>query len=285
MGKYAQLVIGPAGCGKSTYVETLQQHCEATRRTIHCVNLDPAADAFRYPVAIDIRDLISLDDAMAELGLGPNGGLLYCMEYMEDHLDEWLGAALEGYGDDDYLVFDCPGQIELYSHVGAVRALVDWLKADGWSVAAVFCMDVAFVADASKYIAGAMQALAAMVKLELPHVNLLTKVDLCEDKAALEQWLVPDPQALLDGLSASTGPRFRRLNAAVASLLDEWSLVSFIPLDISDDKSIAAALLQLDLAIQYGEDAEVRGASRGDDEGGMGGGTGGMVMCGDGGLD
>lgn len=29
----------------------------------------------------DIRELICLDDVMEELGLGPNGGLIYCMEY------------------------------------------------------------------------------------------------------------------------------------------------------------------------------------------------------------
>lgn len=33
------------------------------------------------------------------------------MEYLEDNLEEWLGTELEGYGDDDYLVFDCPGQV------------------------------------------------------------------------------------------------------------------------------------------------------------------------------
>lgn len=32
-------------------------------------------------LAADIRELISLDDVMEELGLGPNGGLMYCMEY------------------------------------------------------------------------------------------------------------------------------------------------------------------------------------------------------------
>lgn len=29
----------------------------------------------------DIRELVSLEDVMEELGLGPNGGLVYCMEY------------------------------------------------------------------------------------------------------------------------------------------------------------------------------------------------------------
>jgi hypothetical protein len=55
------------------------------------------------------------------------------------------------------LLLLCRLQIELYSHVGAIRSLVDWLKSEGWSVAAVYCMDVAFVNEPSKYIAGAMQ--------------------------------------------------------------------------------------------------------------------------------
>ncbi|CAL5337679.1 unnamed protein product [Camellia sinensis] len=80
------------------------------RRTIHIVNLDPAAENFNYPVAMDIRELISLDDVMEEFGLGPNGGLLYCMEHLEENLDEWLTEELDNFSDDDYLVFDCPGE-------------------------------------------------------------------------------------------------------------------------------------------------------------------------------
>ena len=34
---------------------------------------DPAAEEFKYPVSIDVRDLITLDDVMSEMQLGPNG--------------------------------------------------------------------------------------------------------------------------------------------------------------------------------------------------------------------
>lgn len=37
-----------------------------------------------------------------------------------------------------------------------------------------------------------------MVKLELPHINLLTKVDLAEDKNALREFLTPDKYFLMD---------------------------------------------------------------------------------------
>jgi hypothetical protein len=39
----------------------------------HTTHTDPAAEAFNYPVSIDIRDLVSLEDVMTELELGPNG--------------------------------------------------------------------------------------------------------------------------------------------------------------------------------------------------------------------
>lgn len=42
-------------------------------------------------------------------------------------------------------------------------------------------------------MAGCPQALSAMVQFELPHVNVLTKADLCKDKAGLEGFRFPDP--------------------------------------------------------------------------------------------
>ena len=92
-----QIVMGPAGSGKSTYCSTMQQHC-ATKRAgsaggaakqavpvIHVANFDPAAEYFSYEPIFDIRDVISVEEVMEELSLGPNGALLYCMEYILEH--------------------------------------------------------------------------------------------------------------------------------------------------------------------------------------------------------
>lgn len=42
-----------------------------------------------------------------ELRFGPNGGLVYCMEYLAENLD-WLEENLDDM-EDDYFLFDCPG--------------------------------------------------------------------------------------------------------------------------------------------------------------------------------
>lgn len=51
-------------------------------RTHSAVNFDPANEELAYESAIDLRDLISLQDVMDELKLGPNGGLLYCIDFL-----------------------------------------------------------------------------------------------------------------------------------------------------------------------------------------------------------
>lgn len=78
--RYAVMVTGPAGAGKSTFCASLITHAQSLGRSVHLFNLDPAADKFEYPPSIDIKDLISLDEVMEDLELGPNGGLIYCFE-------------------------------------------------------------------------------------------------------------------------------------------------------------------------------------------------------------
>eukprot|EP00741_Cyanophora_paradoxa_P019866 tig00000217_g19174.t1 len=259
--RHAQLVIGPAGSGKSTYCDQLRTHCENVRRTVHIVNLDPAAENFSYPVAFDIRDLISLDDVMSELGYGPNGGLVYCMEYLLENID-WFKEQVDEYLDDDYLVFDCPGQIELYSHLPVMRSLAENLQRWGFNVCAVCLLDSHFLSDAAKFIAGSTMCLSAMVGLALPHVNVVTKMDLLPKKLKkrIESYLDPDVPALVEELTNQTGDRFRALNSAVASLMEDYSMVQFVPLDYSDEDGLANLLVEIDNAIQYGEDAETREA-------------------------
>lgn len=254
--KFAQFVMGPAGCGKSTYCSVIQEHFNvAMRRSCRVINLDPAAETFTYECEIDVRDLVSLDDVMEELNYGPNGGLIYAMEYLIDNTD-WLDAELANYNDDDYFLFDCPGQIELYSHLTVMRELVDFLQNMDFRIAGVYCIDVNFMEDPSKFLSGGLAAMSAMVNLELPHINVLTKCDLLHEDTDLERFLEGDVGSIVADLKKTMHPKFRKLNEAMGNIIEEYSLVSFVALNRDDEDSIELCLQHINQCIQYGEDLE-----------------------------
>ena len=128
--RYGQLVIGPPGSGKSTYCAGMKQFLSALGRKVSIVNLDPANHVLPYPCDVNLAELITLDDVMTSLGLGPNGGLLYCMEFLHTNI-EWLHDKLQML-QDSYLVFDCPGQVELYTHNKSVKDITEKLTA--WNI-------------------------------------------------------------------------------------------------------------------------------------------------------
>lgn len=94
---FAQLVIGPPGAGKSTYCNGMHQFLGAIGRKCSIVNLDPANDKTSYPCALDVRDLVTLEEIMEEDHLGPNGATLYALEELEENYS-WLEGGLKELG-------------------------------------------------------------------------------------------------------------------------------------------------------------------------------------------
>jgi len=62
-----------------------------------------------YTPAADISELIKHEEVMTHFGLGPNGALVYCMEFLETNV-KWLITKILNLKD-HYLIFDCPGQV------------------------------------------------------------------------------------------------------------------------------------------------------------------------------
>lgn len=110
----------------------------AIGRSCSVVNLDPANDKTSYPCALDIRDLVTLEEIMGHDNLGPNGGVLYALEELE-HNFEWLEDGLKELGD-DYILFDCPGQVELYTHHNSLRNIFFKLQKMDFRVRHTTCL-------------------------------------------------------------------------------------------------------------------------------------------------
>lgn len=248
------------------------QHGIDTKRTIEVVNLDPAAEHFEYQPVVDVRELIHVEDTMQdeELHFGPNGGLVFCIEYLAENSD-WLHERL-GEQEDDYLLFDCPGQIELYTHLTAMRKLIRMLQNWNFNICSVFLVDVQFMTDGAKFLSGTMSALSVMVNLELPHLNILSKMDLLGKAARrqLDRFLEPDSHAIMGDIEANSNKfneKHRKLTEAIGRLIEDYSLVRFTPLNLKDQESISDVLITIDNILQYGEDLDVKTKDFEDDEG------------------
>lgn len=235
------------------------------------VNLDPAAEHFDYQPVIDVRELIHVEDTMQdeELHFGPNGGLVFAIEYLAENSD-WLHERL-GEQEDDYILFDCPGQIELYTHLTAIRKLVRMLQLWNFNICSVFLIDVQFMTDGAKFLSGTMSALSVMVNLELPHVNILSKMDLLGKtaKRQLDKFLEPDSHAIMGDIEATSSKfneKHRKLTEAIGKLIEDYSLVRFIPLNLKDEENISDVLITIDNILQYGEDLDVKTKDFEDDE-------------------
>ena len=112
--RFGQVVVGPPGSGKSTYCAGMAELLRGTGRPVALVNLDPANDTLPFAADLDLAELVTVPDVMRELRLGPNGALLYCLEYLEKNLD-WLLRRLAALGD-KYILFDFPGQVGAALH-------------------------------------------------------------------------------------------------------------------------------------------------------------------------
>lgn len=282
MSKFGVLVMGPAGAGKTTFCNALIQHLRNNRRSCFYINLDPAADDFSYEPDVDIKDLISLQDVMEEMDLGPNGGLIYCFEYLLENLD-FLTEPLEPVSEEYLIIVDMPGQIELYTHIPVLPTLVKHFTQGTLNInlCAAYLLEGTFIVDRAKFFAGTLSAMSAMLMLGIPHVNILSKMDLVKGTVArkeLKRFLAPDADLLGDdpasqinfaeegeesedpsaAKSVMAGQSFRKLNESVARLIDDYGLVSFLQLDVRDEDSLGGVLSYIDDAIQYHEAQEPR---------------------------
>ncbi|XP_021959362.1 GPN-loop GTPase 3 [Folsomia candida] len=261
--RFAQIVMGPAGTGKSTYCSHLEKRAEASHRNIRIVNLDPAAETFNYEPLADVRELIQVEDVMEDedLHLGPNGALLYCMEFLMDNLESWLLPAIGEQWDGDYLVFDCPGQIELYTHMDTMQRFVKQLQDWDFRLCGIYTIDAHFLTDGNKFIAGSLTALGTMINLEIPHMNILTKMDLLSkhDRKNIERFLEPDALELLnEEIETPWNKKFLKLSEALGKVLEDYSLVKYFPLDIRKESNMENLLLMADLVMGVSEDADVK---------------------------
>ena len=259
--------------------------------------------ALPYDTLLDVcEEVVNLSSVMDELGLGPNGGLMYCMEYIEHNLDHVVDLIQSRVQPTTYLLIDLPGQVELYTHCTCVQNILARLTKDlDLRLCMVNLIDAHYCADASKFISAALLSTTTMLRLELLAVNVLSKIDMISQYGELPynleyftechelERLVP----FLDGVGGIAGggssghggrngnednddfdvpswyddpeyararsktrrSRFfrkrKRMHELLSEVVDDYGLLHYVPLDITDAASVGRVVAQVDRANGY----------------------------------
>ena len=112
----------------------------------------------------------------------------------------------------------------------------------------------------SMYISALLLSLRAMLQMDLPHLNVLTKIDNLANYSPLPFNLdfytdVQDLSYLLPHLEAESArlshDKFGPLNRAIIDLVEEFGLVAFETLAVEDKKSMMNLLRAIDRAGGY----------------------------------
>lgn len=130
-----------------------------------------------------------------------------------------------------------------------------------YRVSGVYLLESQFIQDKSKFFAGVLSAMSCMLSLGISMLCLMSKMDLIKDdkgrvKREVGRYLDPDP-GLIDE-DAHSNERFHNLNKALVGLIEDQNIVSFLPLDVTDEDSVNTVLSHVDNMMQYGEDEEPR---------------------------
>jgi len=170
--------IGSAGSGKSSLTSAFLGWIQGQGYDAVTVNLDPGIENAPYVPDVDIRDWIKLKDIMEECGVGPNGAQIIAADMLALNIGE-MKEMIESF-ETEYVIFDTPGQMELFTLRQSGKVLADSFGANISIIG--FLYDPIISKTPSGFITLMLQAASVQVRFNVPFMGILTKVDLLKDE-------------------------------------------------------------------------------------------------------
>ena len=174
----ANFIIGTAGSGKSLLSANLFDYYTKNGNFVGVLNLDPGVENLPYTCDVDVRDYVDLVSIMRQYDLGPNGAMIMASDLIASKIDD-LQRDVDNVNP-DYLIVDTPGQIELFAYRTSGPFFVQNFTVE--QKAGIFLHDGSLVTTPTNFVSMALLASSIKLRLNLPFINVLTKIDLIEDR-------------------------------------------------------------------------------------------------------
>eukprot|EP00040_Diaphanoeca_grandis_P014685 m.74644 g.74644 ORF g.74644 m.74644 type:complete len:368 (-) comp24683_c0_seq1:61-1164(-) len=172
----AIICLGMAGSGKTSFMQRLNAHLHEAKKPCYVVNLDPAVENLPFEANIDIRDTVKYKEVMSQYGLGPNGGIVTSLNLFATKFDQVLKLVEERSKENDYILFDTPGQIEVFTYSASGTIITETLAATIPTVI-VYVVDTPRCTSATTFMSNMLYACSILYKARLPFVLAFNKTD------------------------------------------------------------------------------------------------------------
>ncbi|MCP4763160.1 MAG: hypothetical protein GY870_15410 [archaeon] len=175
-------VIGPAGSGKTTLVNSLYEHISEKYNQIKpiIVNLDPGVIKLPYNPHVDIRDFVTLDEVMEKYNLGPNGGLVAATDLMIDYMED-IKFEISEYNNPEIVIIDTPGQMELFAFRATGPMVASSLGFGDVQKVVSFLFDPNICRAPNGFVSTMLLAASVQYRfINISQLNILSKIDIAE---------------------------------------------------------------------------------------------------------
>ncbi len=216
---FSVFIVGTAGAGKSLLTAALEKWFTSLEMSVAIVNIDPGVDDPPFTSDVDIREYIDYGNIIETFGLGPNGALVAAVDmavnYVQDIRDEILETAA------DYVIVDCPGQMELFAYRNSGPLIVSGLAGNEPAIA-LYLVDANIARTPEGFLSSLLLGISINMRFRLPQLNVLSKSDiLMSDKIEEIRAWGEEPYLLEDALSAEIPDISREYSEAVLRMLQD----------------------------------------------------------------
>ena len=246
-------VVGTAGAGKSLLTSRIFDHYTSNGAFAGILNLDPGVEYLPYTCDVDVRDYIDIVSIMRQYDLGPNGSLIMANDLIASKIDE-LQHDVDNVNP-DYLIVDTPGQIELFAYRTSGPFFIQNFISE--QKVSLFLYDGVMVTTPTNFVSIALLATSIKLRLSLSHINVITKVDLIEDKIKeILRWSA-DLKSLEDSIAKqSDGENYTLTTNILRSLNIGGFSQGLIPISNATSEGMVNLEAALSRILNLGEEVE-----------------------------
>jgi GTPase SAR1 family protein len=171
--------VGTAGSGKTALTQAFHEWLKERGIDVVVVNLDPGVELLPYVPEIDVREWVNVGEVMKKYGVGPNGAQILSADLIAVKFRE-IKELLDGFKA-QYVLFDTPGQMELFAFRQASKVVLETLGESNSVIS--FLFDSVLSSTPSGFVSLLLLSASIQFRFTTPFLNILSKADLlAEDK-------------------------------------------------------------------------------------------------------